>query len=166
MTAISPLPKIVREHYRVFPGTRATLCCVEFDNGKSAIGVSESLRPEEQARAEAKADALANMNILLAPRMVTQQTAERFSPEEIARVAHEVNRAFCQALGDDSQLPWAEAPEWQRQSALEGVTFLMTNSWMEREHPCLVPFSDLPIEQRAKDFIFCVVVRVLTSQPA
>ena len=41
--------------------------------------------------------------------------------EEIARVAHEVNRAYCEALGDDSQLPWEDAPQWQRDSALHVV---------------------------------------------
>ena len=37
--------------------------------------------------------------------------------DSIARVCHEVNRAYCQALGDDSQPTWEEAPEWQRASA-------------------------------------------------
>lgn len=39
----------------------------------------------------------------------------------IARAIHEVNRAYCIALGDDSQLPWDYAPEWQRESAIVGV---------------------------------------------
>jgi hypothetical protein len=30
--------------------------------------------------------------------------------EEIAKVAHEVNRAYCQALGDFSQPKWEDAP--------------------------------------------------------
>ena len=30
--------------------------------------------------------------------------------EQIARVCHEVNRAYCKALGDESQLPWVDAP--------------------------------------------------------
>ena len=32
--------------------------------------------------------------------------------EQIAKVAHEVNRALCQAFGDDTQMPWEEAPMW------------------------------------------------------
>jgi len=32
--------------------------------------------------------------------------------EQIARVTREVNRAYCLALGDDSQLPWNDAPQW------------------------------------------------------
>lgn len=38
-----------------------------------------------------------------------------------ARAAHEVNRAYCIALGDTSQPSWDEAPEWQRESAKKGV---------------------------------------------
>ena len=30
-----------------------------------------------------------------------------------AKTAHEVNRAYCQGLGDYSQLHWEEAPDWQ-----------------------------------------------------
>lgn len=43
-----------------------------------------------------------------------QQLAERGGiVEQIARMAHEANRAYCQALGDDSQPAWEDAPEWQ-----------------------------------------------------
>ena len=41
--------------------------------------------------------------------------------EACARAAHEVNRAYCKAIDDDAQLPWEEAPEWQRQSAIKGA---------------------------------------------
>ena len=41
--------------------------------------------------------------------------------EDIAKVAHEVNRAYCEALGDTSQLSWEDAPEWQKASARAGV---------------------------------------------
>lgn len=107
--------------------------------------------------------------------------------EQIARVAHEVNRAYCQALGDDTQSSWEEAPEWQRVSARMGVDLHCMGdfgpeashiSWMQqklddgwkwgaiknpdtKEHPCLVPFNDLPKEQQAKDFIFRAVVHAL-----
>lgn len=29
----------------------------------------------------------------------------------IAKFAHEVNRAYCQAIGDNSQLPWKKGPD-------------------------------------------------------
>lgn len=108
--------------------------------------------------------------------------------EEIAKVAHEVNRAFCNSIGDDTQFAWEGAPEWQRKSAVEGVEFLKKNpkakpsdthdSWLiskekdgwkyglikdavKKEHPCFVPYDALPIEQRSKDYVFQGVVRAL-----
>ena len=66
--------------------------------------------------------------------------------EQIAKVAHEMNRALCQAFGDDSQVPWEEAPEWQRSSAINNVEFHIAhpdagpehshNSWMTDKLNC------------------------------
>lgn len=108
--------------------------------------------------------------------------------KEIARACHEINRAYCKALGDDSQVRWERAPEWQRNSAILGVKLHADNpkagpddshkSWMAQRikegwiwgptkneslktHPCLVPFEKLPVEQQAKDFIFRAVVHAL-----
>lgn len=109
------------------------------------------------------------------------------SLDRIARVCHEVNRAYCESQGDHSQLSWDDAPEWQRSSARMGVDLhTMGNfgpeanhiSWMQqkldegwkygpvknpdtKEHPCIVPFSELPVAQQAKDFIFRQVVHSL-----
>lgn len=109
---------------------------------------------------------------------------------EIARVAHEVNRAYCQALGDNSQPSWEDAPQWQKDSAMLGVMLHTGNpdagaaasheSWMAqkvadgwvygpekqpdlKQHPCIVPFDQLPREQQAKDFIFRGVVHALAT---
>lgn len=43
--------------------------------------------------------------------------------EQVAKVCHDANRSYCQTLGDDSQPIWEEAPEWQRDSARNGVKF-------------------------------------------
>jgi len=112
------------------------------------------------------------------------------SPEDIARVCHEVNRAYCQALGDMSQPAWNVAPEWQRSSARMGVDLHTKGdhgpeashiSWMAQkvregwiwgpakdpilqEHPCIKPFAELPPAQQAKDFIFRAVVHALRDQ--
>jgi hypothetical protein len=110
--------------------------------------------------------------------------------EQIARACHEVNRAYCQALGDDSQPTWEDAPAWQRDSAYAGVRLHRGNpeaspaasheSWMaqkvaegwtyapvkdaeQRRHPCMVPFENLSREQQAKDFIFRAVVHALSE---
>jgi len=107
--------------------------------------------------------------------------------EQIARVCHEVNRAYCEALGDMSQPAWKDAPQWQRDSAMMGVKLHSDNnvgpeasheSWMAQKvsegwvygptkdpkaktHHCIVPFDTLPREQQAKDFIFRAVVHAL-----
>jgi hypothetical protein len=107
--------------------------------------------------------------------------------EQIARVCHEVNRAYCQALGDMSQPAWEDAPQWQRDSAMMGVKLHSDNnvgpeasheSWMAqkvaegwvygptkdpeaKKHHCIVPFDMLPQAQQAKDFIFRAVVHAL-----
>ena len=109
---------------------------------------------------------------------------------EAARAAHEANRAYCSGLGDWSQPSWAEAPEWQRDSAKTGVRAIYDNpsmgpsaqhdSWLaekerdgwkygpvkdveKKEHPCFLPYSDLPESQKAKDTIFGAVVRGVLS---
>lgn len=108
-----------------------------------------------------------------------------FEDEIIARAAHEVNRAWCLAHGDPSQVPWEEAEDWQRKSAIRGVrvarggatsealheawcadkraegwTWGPTKDTTVKTHPCLVPYADLPPEQRAKDVLFGAVVRM------
>ncbi len=107
---------------------------------------------------------------------------------QIARVCHQVNKAYCEALGDTSQPEWEDAPQWQRDSALLGVKLHTENpqasasasheSWMAqkvaegwaygdvknpeaKQHPCIVPFDQLPVAQQAKDFIFRAVVHAL-----
>lgn len=110
------------------------------------------------------------------------------SIEQIAKCAHEANRCYCLLLGDDSQPMWADAPEWQRESALIGVKYVMDNpdvtpemtheSWLKvkretgwvygeakdpelKTHPCMVEYEDLPIEQRIKDELFRGIVTSL-----
>ena len=113
--------------------------------------------------------------------------------EQIAQVCHEVNRAYCNAIGDTSQPQWADAPDWQRTSAINGVAFHKTNqsagpaashdAWMAEKvatgwvwgevkdaaaktHPCIMPFSDLPVEQRLKDVLFTAVVHAMKDLAA
>ena len=110
--------------------------------------------------------------------------------EQVARVCHEVNKAYCEALGDSSQKAWEDAPQWQKDSAVLGARLHIEHpeagpeasheSWMAQKladgwvygivkdevaktHHCLVPFDQLPREQQAKDYIFRAVVHALRS---
>jgi len=110
---------------------------------------------------------------------------------QIAAVCHEANRAYCAALGDASQVPFEDAPAWQRESAIEGVARLRNNpslsprdmhqGWLDQKlsngwkfgtlkdadaktHPCCVAFEQLPVEQQRKDFLFSAIVSALTHE--
>lgn len=104
---------------------------------------------------------------------------------EIAQIAHEANRSYCQSIGDDSQPTWNEAPKWQRDSAINGVRYHLENpaanaeqsheNWLaekladgwsygptkdvpNKRHPCIMPYRELPEDQRIKDHIFRNVI--------
>lgn len=104
---------------------------------------------------------------------------------DIAKVCHQANKAICELNGDNSQLEWDDAPKWQRESAVQGVIYKIENpkatpedqhkAWSEskiadgwvygpikdadkKEHHCLVPYQDLPINQQAKDHLFAGIV--------
>lgn len=108
----------------------------------------------------------------------------RYIVIDIAKICHEVNRAYCRSIGDDSQKPWDDADQWQKDSAVKGVRFALDNdSTPERQHlewskekmeqgwaygtkkdpelkthPCLLPYEALPEEQKTKDALFVAVV--------
>lgn len=113
--------------------------------------------------------------------------------ESAARLAHEANRDYCRALGDDSQLSWEESPVWQRMSCRAGVGMIFDNpetspaqshagwlamkvaeGWVYGEtkdpvaktHPCCVPYEQLPASQRVKDSLFGAVVRAVLAAHA
>lgn len=106
--------------------------------------------------------------------------------EQIAKTCHEVNRAYCESIGDNSQPIWDDAPQWQKDSAISGVNFHLENpfskpsdshdNWMKeklndgwkygpvkdpekKQHPCMVEYNQLPKEQQTKDALFIAVVR-------
>lgn len=110
---------------------------------------------------------------------------ENVSVIATAKIAHEVNRAWCAFNGDHSQPSWEDAPEWQRKSAINGVNFHRANpeagdcashnSWMaekladgwtygeikdpeNKTHPCIRPFEELPKDQQFKDRLFRTIV--------
>jgi hypothetical protein len=106
--------------------------------------------------------------------------------EKIAKACHEANRSYCAALGDKSHVPWDQTPEAIKQSCVAGVMHHLMNPdttpeqshtyWLEyrhkegwtygpekdldkKTHPCMVPYKDLPQEQRVKDHLFATVVK-------
>lgn len=107
---------------------------------------------------------------------------------DIARVCHEANRAIQLITGDPAPSPaWDDAPEWQRDSAVDGVFSALRGAtpkqlheaWSAtkryagweygevkseeaRTHPCLVPYDELPQEQRDKDALFHAIVKALS----
>lgn len=112
----------------------------------------------------------------------------KITVEDVAKMAHEVNRSYCQLLGDYSQPEWDGAPKWQQDSAIAGVQYHLGNpyagpsgsheSWLsvkekegwkygpikdpdKKEHPCFVPYHQLPKEQKLKDSFFTMVVDIL-----
>lgn len=108
--------------------------------------------------------------------------------EQVAQVAHEINKSYCESLGDMSQVSWEDAPDWQKESAIHGVDFHLNNpdatpekshevwciekanaGWKwgpvkdaeKKEHPCFCLYSELPLEQRSKDYLFRQIVHSL-----
>lgn len=108
----------------------------------------------------------------------------------LAAIAHAVNAAYCKAIGDNSQADWDNAPQWQKDSAANGVRHMLANpdatpeqmheSWLlEKEeagwvygevkdeklktHPCILPYDELPTAQRVKDYLFQAVVKAFLA---
>jgi hypothetical protein len=112
------------------------------------------------------------------------------SYEDLAAIAHDANRRLCLRLGDGTQPAWDYAPEWQRSSAIDGVKFHLANpdstpedshvNWLKtkeaegwkygpvknpetKEHPCYVPYGELPMSQQSKDYLFRAVIHGLSK---
>lgn len=110
--------------------------------------------------------------------------------ENVAQICHEANKGLCATQGDFTQTEWAIAPEWQKDSAIMGVEFHLANpdanaedshnSWLKvkeddgwkygpvknpdlKEHPCFLPFGELPESQQAKDHLFKGIVHALAK---
>ena len=108
--------------------------------------------------------------------------------ERIAHVCHEANRALQVTGGEEPSPHFFDAPEWQVQSAYEGVSAAIEGatpeqlheSWCAakvrdgwiygdvkdaeaRTHPCLVAYDQLPADQRLKDHVFQAVVHAFTD---
>ena len=113
------------------------------------------------------------------------QVTAGFAYEDVAKICHEANKAYCVTIGDNTQPSWEDAPEWQKESAINGVRFHCLNenttpadshnSWLKekteqgwswgeikdaekKEHPCFTAYENLPKSQQIKDYIFKNIV--------
>jgi hypothetical protein len=108
--------------------------------------------------------------------------------EACAMAAHEVNRVYCIFTGDRSQPRWEDAPDWQKESVRHGVEGALAGNtpeqshegWLKekaaagwkwgsakdpaaKEHPCMLPYAELPAAQQQKDHLFIATVRAVAK---
>lgn len=108
----------------------------------------------------------------------------------VAMMCHQANKLWCEANGDNSQSDWEDADDWQKESAINGVKFRINNpgaknsaqheSWLKqkqedgwkygpfkdpqkKEHPCMVPYEELPEVDKKKDALFAGICDALTG---
>lgn len=120
------------------------------------------------------------MNISLSPK----------DYEAFGRALHEANRAFCILTGDDTQPSWDDAPDWMKTATKSSIDAIIAGAtpaslhdvWSKEKldtgwvygpvkdakaspptHPCLVDYSKLPVEQRAKDDVYHRVTHALLA---
>jgi hypothetical protein len=115
---------------------------------------------------------------------------QKISTNLVARVIHEANRVLQAQTGEEVSPPYDQAPHWQKDStilgihaALEGRTpeelhegwcdIKRKDGWVygkvkdaeTKTHPCLVPYSELPAEQKVKDHMFSAIVKAFKYAP-
>ncbi len=114
---------------------------------------------------------------------------KQFTPEEIAEITHQANQALRKLLGEPGANPsWEDSSFEQRESVRQGVigilegntpeqshagwlAFKTDNGWTygevkdeeARTHPCMVPYEELPPEQKLKDHLFSAIVKTFAG---
>lgn len=110
--------------------------------------------------------------------------------QQIAQACHENNRAYCHTLGDYSQPAWGFLSKEMQETTINGVRFHLANpdvspklaheNWMKdkaangwvygpskdimkKQHPNMIPYNDLPKEERTKDLLFGALVSILKT---
>lgn len=205
----NPAPRLTMEHiqrvivdeiYTRIEGTLTTICTLKLRNGYTVVGVNNGpVSPEnfdQQVACEYAYKGAVNQiwtleGYLLKEFLAAAKDKSELNPiGEIAKACHEANAALCRAFGDNSQPTWDDAPDWQRMSAINGVSFHLANpdagpesshgAWLAQKeaegwvwgevkdadaktHPCMLPFDELPPEQQAKDHVFRALVHTLAG---
>lgn len=152
--------------------------------------VNESQRPSEGAGAQQERIADANPAVRMqeVSRRAFALPTVRLTIEEVAKLCHNVNRAYTQAIGDHSVDSWEGVSGEMRALVINGVEHRLVHpfqhprdshaNWLaekerlgwkygprkdevKKEHPCMVPFDELPQEHRVKDYLFVTVIEAL-----
>ena len=111
-----------------------------------------------------------------------------YSLDRIAKTCHDVNQAYCRAIGDPVSLPYHLLSQEEKDSVLKGVQALMDNMFLSPEdlhklwlddkkkngwklgpvkdsvrktHPCMIDYYFLPQSQKVKDHLFSAVVKAM-----
>lgn len=113
------------------------------------------------------------------------RTLENNETDALARAAHEVNRSWNAYAGLAVDKSWEQMTEiekafarssvfaiithdfsaektheaWMATKQVEGWTYGAVKSEARKEHPCMVPFNQLPVEQQAKDLLWVDTVK-------
>lgn len=110
--------------------------------------------------------------------------------QHIAQIVHATMVAFAKSIGQPGMPAWDDAPDWMQKATLEGVAYRLANpdapdsaqhtQWMEEKraagwtygaekdeskktHPMMIPYDQLPEEEKRKDALFSTVVRTLAE---
>ncbi len=116
------------------------------------------------------------------------KTSKLITIDEVAKVAHEVNKAYCESMGDTTQPVWSKIHKWQKESLYDGIRYIVANpkitpeqaheNWMKhkvdngwkygkvkdpkkKEHPSIKPYNKLDDKEKAKDYIFQAIVKTM-----
>lgn len=168
-------------------------CCITFLLSFEMRGSGTDDRPSAPQKIEQKADIIGSrVDVVILDELNVQTEEPDFVDpaiyiDEIAKIAHETNRAYCGTIEDGDRQPmWEDAPDWQKESAHIGVWNVLQNPTMTPEqshegwlkvkkgegwkygkvkdpekktHPCMMPYEYLPEEQKIKDVLFTSTVR-------
>lgn len=106
---------------------------------------------------------------------------------DIAKVCYEVNNAYRSAVGEMTKVGWDKLGKEAKAALIKGIEESLKepksaeqqhNTWLEnmlaegwkyaeklnekeKEHPQMVPFLGLPLEQRVKDSIFTAIIAAM-----